>query len=389
MKIPFKLLAVAFALGMAPAVAGAQAPARQPPAQTAPAQAGPSDAIGAQSQARPAQPSESASPELANAPQEPPSHAQVAQSTVASRATPEPGIGQPDGRMTLQQQFSPIGEEAAWFHDWILMPAITVITLFVLFLLAWVVVRYRRAANPVPSRTTHNTLLEVVWTLVPVLILVVIAIPSIRLLAHQYSPPRADLTVKAIGNQWYWEYEYPDHGVNLVSNMLSDEQASARGEPRQLAVDERMVVPVGATVKVIVTSNDVVHAWGVPALWAKIDAVPGRLNETWFRADRPGLYYGVCYELCGARHGYMPIAVEVVTPQQFAAWVAANGGQMPSGRRAATAPAPSASTTATPGQGVTAGSATETAPGSNVSAGVSTPAVSNQGASSNREGGNQ
>src|SRR5688572_8570076 len=388
MKIPFKLLAVAFALGMAPAVAGAQAPARQPPAQTAPAQAGPSDAIGAQSQARPAQPSESASPELANAPQEPPSDAQVAQSTVASRATPEPGIGQPDGRMTLQQQFSPIGEEAAWFHDWILMPAITVITLFVLFLLAWVVVRYRRAANPVPSRTTHNTLLEVVWTLVPVLILVVIAIPSIRLLAHQYSPPRADLTVKAIGNQWYWEYEYPDHGVNLVSNMLSDEQASARGEPRQLAVDERMVVPVGATVKVIVTSNDVVHAWGVPALWAKIDAVPGRLNETWFRADRPGLYYGVCYELCGARHGYMPIAVEVVPPEQFAAWVASKGGTMPGTRPAAPAAA-GGSTTAAPGQGVAAGEPTETAPGSNVSAGAETPAVTNQGASSNREGGNQ
>src|SRR5688572_15920199 len=235
-------------------------------------------------------------------------------------------------------------------------------------------VRYRRAANPVPSRTTHNTLLEVVWTLVPVLILVVIAIPSIRLLAHQYSPPRADLTIKAIGNQWYWEYEYPDHGVNLVSNMLTDEQARARGEPRQLAVDERMVVPVGATVKVIVTSNDVVHAWGVPALWAKIDAVPGRLNETWFQAERPGLYYGVCYELCGARHGYMPIAVEVVTPQQFAAWVAANGGQMPSARRPAAtpAPAPAASTTAAPGQGVTAGSATETSPGSNVSAGAAT-----------------
>ena len=287
MKILLKLLAVAAALGMAPAVAGAQTPA--PAAQAAPAQPGPSDAINARSQAQPAQPSESASPGLADAPQDPPSDAQVAQATAASQAAPEVGIGQPDGRYGLQDQFTPIGEEAAWFHDIILMPAITIITLFVMLLLAIVIVRFRRSANPVPSRTTHNTLLEVVWTLVPVLILVIIAVPSIRLLAHQYSPPRADLTIKAIGNQWYWEYEYPDHGVQLVSNMLSDEDATARGEPRQLAVDERMVVPVGATVKMIITSNDVVHAWGIPAFWTKIDAVPGRLNETWFRADRPGL----------------------------------------------------------------------------------------------------
>jgi cytochrome c oxidase subunit II len=378
MKILLKLLAVAAALGMAPAVAGAQTPAPAPAAQAAPAQPGPSDAISAQSQARPAQPSESASPGLANAPQDPPSDAQVAQATAASQAAPEVGIGQPDGRYGLQDQFTPIGQEAAWFHDIILMPAIVIITLFVMLLLAIVIVRFRRSANPVPSRTTHNTLLEVVWTLVPVLILVIIAVPSIRLLAHQYSPPRADLTIKAIGNQWYWEYEYPDHGVQLVSNMLSDEDATARGEPRQLAVDERMVVPVGATVKMIITSNDVVHAWGIPAFWTKIDAVPGRLNETWFRADRPGLYYGVCYELCGARHGYMPIAVEVVTPEQFAAWVGSHGGQMPSARRHA-APAPAASTTAAPGQGVTAGSATEATPGSNVSAGTEAPPVTNQG----------
>jgi cytochrome c oxidase subunit II len=389
MKTLLKLAAVAAALGLASAAAPAQTAPAQPVAQAAPAQPGPSDAISARSQAQPAQPSQSASPGLGNAPQEPLEDSDVARSTVASQATPEVGIGQPDGRAALQDQFSPIGEEAAWFHNWILMPSITVITLFVLGLLAWVMIRYRRAANPVPSRTTHNTFLEVVWTLVPVLILVVIAVPSIRLLAHQYSPPRADLTIKAIGNQWYWEYEYPDHGVQLVSNMLPDDQAAARHEPRQLAVDERMVVPAGATVKMIITSNDVVHAWGVPAFWTKIDAVPGRLNETWFRADRPGLYYGVCYELCGARHGYMPIAVEVVTPQQFAAWVASHGGQMP-GRRPATPAAPaSSSPTTAPGQGVTAGSPTETTPGSNVSAGTATPPVTNQGGSSNREGGNQ
>ena len=369
MRTLFKLAAFAAALGLMPAAASAQSAASAPAAQSAPAQPGPGDAISARSQAQPAQPSESASPGLANAPQEPPSDAQVAQATAASRATPEPHIGQPDGRAALQDQFTPIGREAAWFHDIILMPAITIISLFVLALLGWVIIRYRRAANPVPSRTTHNTLLEVVWTLVPVLILVVIAVPSIRLLANQYSPPAADVTIKAIGNQWFWEYEYPDHGVQLVSNMIPDNEAAARGEPRQLAVDERVVVPVNATVKMIVTSNDVVHAWGIPAFWTKIDAVPGRLNETWFRAERPGLYYGVCYELCGARHGYMPIAVEVVTQEQFAAWVASHGGQMPSARGAAPA-APAAA--APPAQPAAA------TPESNVAAGPETPPVTNQ-----------
>jgi cytochrome c oxidase subunit II len=380
MKTLLKLAAFAAAVGLAPVAGLAQTAPAQPTAQAAPAQAGPSDAIAARSQAQPAQPSQSASPGLANSPQEEPSDAQVAGATVASRTAPTPGIGQPhDGAMALQEQFSPIGEEAAWFHNIILLPTITVISLIVLALLGWVIIRYRRAANPTPSRTTHNTFIEILWTLVPVLVLVVIAIPSIRLLAHQYSPPRADITVKAIGNQWYWEYEYPDHGVNLVSNMLPDADAHARGEPPHLAVDERMVVPAGATVKVIVTSNDVIHAWGVPSLWAKIDAVPGRLNETWFRADRPGLYYGVCYELCGARHGYMPIAVEVVSREQFAAWVASHNGHMP-GTQPATPTAPaSSSPSAAPGQGVTAGSATEAAPGSNVSAGAETPPVTNQG----------
>jgi cytochrome c oxidase subunit 2 len=179
-------------------------------------------------------------------------------------------------------------------------------------------------------------------------------VPSIRLLAHQYDPPRADLTVKAIGNQWYWEYDYPDHGVHLVSNILPDAEAARRHEPRQLAADERMVVPVGAVVKVITTSNDVIHSFGVPALWVKMDAVPGRLNETWFRADREGVYYGVCYELCGARHGFMPIAVEVVSQARFAQWIAAKGGHMPGAHPApaaapvaAAAPAPAAAAPAT------------------------------------------
>ena len=393
MKTLFKLFAVAAAFGLAPAAALAQAaPATpapaQPAAQAAQPSAPPTDAISAASQAAPAQPQDSSAPPLAT-PQEAPSEANVAEAvTFTSPSRAEIGIGQPDGRFSLQDQFTPIGEEGAWFHDWILMPSITVITLFVLFLLLWVIVRYRRGANPTPSRTTHNTVLEVVWTLVPVLILVVIAVPSIRLLSHQYSPPQADVTVKAIGNQWYWTYEYPDHGIELVSNMLSDEDARARGEPRQLAVDERLVVPAGATVKMIVTSNDVIHAWGVPAFWTKIDAVPGRLNETWFRTDRPGLYYGVCYELCGARHGYMPIAVEVVSPEQFAAWVASKGGHMP-GAQPAAAAAASGSPSATPGQGVSAGESTEAVPGSNVSAGTATPPVVNQGATNTLEGGNQ
>jgi cytochrome c oxidase subunit 2 len=392
MKSLLKIVAAAALAGLAPAAASGQAAPAQPapaPAATqaapAPSQAAPAPGGAAPTATPPggAQPADVSAPD---APSGRPSDAAVAQSTAASDATPHPNIGQPDGRFKLQDQVTPIGEEAAWFHDWILMPAITVISIFVLVLLLWVIVRYRRAANPTPTRTTHNTLLEVVWTLVPVIILVVIAIPSIRLLANQYDPPRADLTIKVIGNQWYWEYEYPDHGVQLVSNILSDDDARRRGEPRLLAVDNRMVVPQGATVKLIVTSNDVVHSWGIPAFWAKIDAVPGRLNETWFRTDRPGLYYGQCFELCGARHAYMPIAVEVVSPAQFAAWVGARGGQMP-GAQPAAAAAPGAG--AAPGQqGVSAGEATETGPApAGVNPGTTTPPVSNQGATNTKQGG--
>ncbi|MEA3030298.1 MAG: cytochrome c oxidase subunit [Sphingomonadales bacterium] len=311
MKTFLKLVAIAAAFGLAPAAVAAAPALASTSNAAAPAGAGNSSAA-------------------APLPAAPPATA------------PTPGIGQPDGRMGLQDQVSPIGQEALWFHNMILMPLITIICLFVLGLLAWVMFRYRRGANPTPSRNTHNTTLEIVWTLVPVLILVAIAVPSIRLLAHQYDPPRADLTVKAIGNQWFWEYQYPDMGISLVSNMLEDDQARARGEPRQLAVNNRLVVPVGAVVKMIVTSNDVIHAWGVPAFWTKIDAVPGRLNETWFRADRPGVYYGVCYELCGVRHGYMPIAVEVVSQAQFAQWVASKGGHMPGAAPAAAPAAPAA-----------------------------------------------
>jgi cytochrome c oxidase subunit II len=358
MKTFLKLAAFAAAFGMAPAAIQA-APAA--PATAAAPAAAPAPA-----------PSDAAAPATSNA---------AAPAVAAPPVTaPTPGIGQPDGRYLLQDQVTPIGEEAAWFHNVILLPLITVISLFVLGLLGWVIVRYRKGANPTPSRNTHNTMLEIVWTLVPVLILVMIAVPSIRLLAHQYDPPRDDVTIKAIGNQWYWEYQYPDHGVNLVSNMIPDEQVAARGEPRQLAVDERVVVPVGAVVKMIVTSNDVIHAWGVPAFWTKIDAVPGRLNETWFRADRPGVYYGVCYELCGARHGYMPIAVEVVTAERFAAWVASRNGHMPGAVPAAgaTPPAPAPATVS-----ATEGTASTPAPANAVAA-TETPATTNQSAATTR-----
>jgi cytochrome c oxidase subunit 2 len=335
MKTFSKALAIAAAFALAPAAALAVAPAAPPGTTDTPAVAAPAASNAAAPAALPA-------------------------------TAPDPGIGQPRAdALGLQQPVTPIGEEGFWFHNMILMPLITAISLVVLGLLLWVMFRYRRAANPTPSRNTHNTFLEIVWTLVPVLILVMIAVPSIRLLAHQYDPPRADLTLKATGNQWYWTYEYPDLGIQFDSNILTDAQARARGEPRQLAVDERVVVPVGAVVKVITTSTDVIHSWGVPALWVKMDAVPGRLNETWFRADRPGLYYGVCYELCGARHGYMPIAVEVVTPERFAAWVASKGGHMP-GVRPAAQPASPATVPATATGNTVA--ATETPPTTNQSA---------------------
>ena len=259
---------------------------------------------------------------------------------------PAADVGQPMAKSyTIQPQVTKNGEYALWMHDWLLMPIITVISVFVLALLGWVSFRYRRAANPVPSKTTHNTLIEVVWTLVPVLILVAISIPSIALLAKQYEPVGKDaITIKAIGNQWYWSYEYPDHGgFEIVSNMLPDAEAKRRGEPRLLAVDNRVVVPVGVPIRVLTTSNDVIHSFAMPAFWTKMDAVPGRINETSFTVEKPGVYYGACSELCGARHGFMPIAIEAVAPAQFAQWIASKGGKMPGAKpmtAAATGDAP-------------------------------------------------
>jgi len=210
------------------------------------------------------------------------------------------------------------------FHD-LLLVIITGITLFVLGLLLWVMVRYNAKANPKPATWSHNTMIEVVWTLVPVIILAFIGVQSIRLLYEgEVVPENPDLTVKAIGHQWNWSYEYPDQGIDIeLSEMATDEEAAAAKEPRLLAVKEggRVVVPVNKVVRVIVTSTDVIHSWAMPAFGVKIDAVPGRLNETWFKANREGVFYGQCSELCGSRHAYMPIAVEVVSQEKFDEWV--------------------------------------------------------------------
>ncbi|ABD25358.1 Cytochrome-c oxidase [Novosphingobium aromaticivorans DSM 12444] len=242
---------------------------------------------------------------------------------------PTPGKGQPvDGGWTFQDQYSPIGDQGLWMHDYVLMPVIVAITLLVLILLLVVMAKFRRAANPVASKTSHNTLIEVIWTLIPVLILVVIAVPSIRLLAHQYEPaPKGALTVKVTGYQWYWGYTYPDNGgFEVISNMLPEEEALKRGEPGHLAVDNRMVVPAGEPIRIQTIGSDVIHSFAVPSLWFKLDAVPGRINEKVLFIKEPGLYYGQCSELCGARHGYMPIAVEALPRAKFEAWVKTQPG---------------------------------------------------------------
>ncbi|MCW3796251.1 cytochrome c oxidase subunit II [Sphingomonas sp. BN140010] len=301
-------------------------------------------------------------------------------------AVPTPGIGMPDGRMGTQDQFTPIGREAASFHNNWLLVLCAAMSLLVLALLLYAVVKFRRAAHPTPSRTSHNTFVEVVWTLLPVLVLVAIAIPSIRLIRHQYSPPPADLTIKVIGNQWYWTYQYPDNGgFEIVSNMLKEKNEVAAGArfrtdadgPRLLGVDERMVIPAGKTVKFIVTSNDVIHSFAMPAFWVKMDANPGILNETWARVDRPGVYFGQCSELCGARHAFMPIAIEVVTPQRFAQWVASKGGTMPGAR-----PAPTADSTA-----ATTMSPTNVTPGAAPTPATATPATGAPAAPGNTQPG--
>jgi cytochrome c oxidase subunit II len=225
-------------------------------------------------------------------------------------------LGQPaPWEYKLQEAGSPVMDNIIWFHNFLLW-IITIITLFVLALLIAVVVKFNARSNPVPSRTTHNTLIEVAWTLVPVLILVAIAVPSFRLLFQELDVPKADLTIKVTGKQWYWSYGYPDNGKFEFDSLLAQDK-----KPRLLGVDNEMVVPVNKVVRIQTTGADVIHSFAVPAFGIKIDSIPGRLNETWFKATKLGMFYGQCSELCGKDHAFMPIAVRVVNDQEFTAWV--------------------------------------------------------------------
>jgi cytochrome c oxidase subunit 2 len=343
------------AAGLSPAVAAQTPAATQTPAPVTATSATPKGATATPAATPPAGTAQN------------PGQADAAQPAIVPGSVghmiPTPGIGEPDGRKGIQMQVTPIGQEASAFHNNWLLLLCAIISLIVLALLVWTIVRYRRGANPVPSRNSHNTTIEVLWTLLPVLVLVAIAIPSIRLLRHQYSPPPADLTVKVTGHQWYWSYELPDYGVSFDSYMLKEANDPTRQKdqrartdadgPPLLAVDNRLVIPAGKVVKFIVTADDVIHDFAVPAFWLKQDANPGQLNETWTKVDRPGVYFGQCSELCGARHAFMPTAVEVVPPAQFAAWVASQGGTMPGAK-----PVAASLTTAGP-----AGEMTTPAPG--------------------------
>ena len=298
-------------------------------------------------------------PQMAAAQEEAPAEAVTAAAAAYEPMAPVAGKGMPtQGALGFQDQYSPLGEYALWMHDAILLPLITVISLFVLGLLLWVIVRYNRRANKVPSRTSHNTFIEVVWTLVPVLILVGVAVPSIDLLAKQYKPaPKEALTVKVVGYQWYWGYEFPDNGgVEVISKMLNVEGqpevnpglrvagSLPSDGPAQLEVDNRLVLPVGEPIRLQITAADVIHSFAVPSLWFKLDAVPGRLNEKTLFIKEPGVYYGQCSELCGVKHAYMPIAIEALPRDQFEAWLLEKGGELPG----ASAPAEAGSAEAAP-----------------------------------------
>ena len=211
-----------------------------------------------------------------------------------------------------------------WFHDIVLLPLITVITLIVMCLMGYAMWRFRASRNPEPSRRTHNTMIEVLWTAIPTVVLVLLAIPSFRIMYENDRIEQADMTLKTIGRQWYWSYQYPDHGdFEFDSNMIPDEEIDpAAGQVRQLSVDNPVYLPVNKNIRVLFTSSDVLHAWALPAAGVKLDNVPGRVNETWMRIEKPGVYYGQCSELCGTGHGYMPIEVRAVSQEEFDAWVA-------------------------------------------------------------------
>lgn len=225
-------------------------------------------------------------------------------------------------QLGFQEAASPTMEKLAWLHDDFLLYIITAITLFVLVLMIYIAVRFNARANPVPSKTTHNVRLEIIWTLVPVLILVAVAIPSVRVHHFMEKPPEDAITLKVTGYQWYWGYEYPDHGGIAFESRIIEDADLKPGDVRLLSVDMPVVVPVNTPIRVQTTAADVIHAWAVPAFGVKRDAVPGRLNETWFEATKEGRYYGQCSELCGVRHGFMPIVIDVVSKEKFEEWVA-------------------------------------------------------------------
>ncbi|MEX1148164.1 MAG: cytochrome c oxidase subunit II [Sphingomonadales bacterium] len=228
--------------------------------------------------------------------------------------------GQPaPWQLGFQAPVTEIGERLNNFHD-LLLWIIGLITLFVTVLIAYVAVRFNRKANPNPSKTSHNTLIEVLWTGIPVLILVAIAVPSFRLLYFSDVVADPELTIKTTGHQWYWSYEYPDDGLYFDAIMVPDSDL-APGQPRLLATDANLVVPTNTRIRLLVTASDVIHSWAMPAFGVKVDAVPGRLNEVWFEINREGVYYGQCSELCGIRHAFMPITVEAVSPERYEAWL--------------------------------------------------------------------
>lgn len=223
-------------------------------------------------------------------------------------------------QLGYQKSVTSVMDDLVFMHDYILLPIITAISVFVLFLILYAVWKFKASKNPNPTKTSHNTLLEVLWTVIPCLILVVIAIPSFKLLYKQDVIPKADITIKAIGYQWYWGYEYPDQKIAFEASMIETKDLKP-GQPRLLATDKHVVVPVNKVVKVLITANDVLHAWALPAFGVKRDAVPGRINETWFKAEKEGIFYGQCSELCGIKHAFMPITVEVVSEEKYKEWV--------------------------------------------------------------------
>ena len=225
-----------------------------------------------------------------------------------------------DWQLGFQEAASDTMRDIVNFHDKLLLPIIVAISVFVLFLMAYACIRFRASKNPNPSKRTHNVAVEVLWTLIPCLILIVIAVPSFKILYKQDTIPKADLTIKAIGYQWYWGYEYPDENLIFESYMVEEKDLKA-DQPRLLTVDNEVVVPVGKVVKVLITANDVLHAWALPSFGVKRDAVPGRINETWFKAEKVGTYYGQCSELCGIKHAFMPIEVRVVTEEEYQVWL--------------------------------------------------------------------